>query len=166
MKKFHTFYKTHYRIHKSPPPLPILSQSNPVYASSSNALKIHFIIRINLPTMPRSPKWSLSIRSLHQDPLCTSPVFLTCYMSRSSHYSWFDHPYNIRWRAQIIVLLVTCSSPLSCCVVPLRPRCLPQRSTQQHSQPNPITAFKLKVFWPWHQIVLHLSVIQIETTPS
>jgi hypothetical protein len=67
-------------------------------------LKIHF--NIILPFTLGHPKWSPSLRSPHQNPVCTSLFPRTCYIPRLSHSSPFDYPNNIWWWVQVIKFLV------------------------------------------------------------
>ena len=83
--------RVHYRVYKSPPPLPILNQINSVHAPTSHFLQIQLNI---LPSTSGSSKWFLSVRFLHQNLACTSPLLHTSYMACRSHSSWFDRPYN------------------------------------------------------------------------
>jgi hypothetical protein len=52
--------------------------------------------------MPGSPKWSPSVRSPHQNPVCTSLFLHTCRMPCPSHSSRFDCLNNIWWWVQVI----------------------------------------------------------------
>ena len=89
VKKFPAFYgtaKVHYRIHKCPPPVPILSQTDPVHTPTSNFLKIY--LNIILSSKPGFPKWSLSLRFPHQNTVGTSP-FLSQNVLHAPPISFF-----------------------------------------------------------------------------
>ena len=86
----------HYRNHKCPTPVRILSQLDLVHTPTSLFLKIHLIPLSILspypyypPSTPESPKWFLSLRYSHQNPVKLSPVPYTRYMSCQPHSSRF-----------------------------------------------------------------------------
>ena len=90
---------------------------------------------IIIPSTPGSPKWYLSLRCSHQNPVYASLLSHTHYMPRPSHSSWFHHPNNIGWGVQIVNphYLV---SPLPCHLVPSRPKYSPQHPILRHTQPT------------------------------
>ena len=77
--------KDHYCIHKCLPPVPVLSQLDPVHTPTSHFQKFH--LNIILPSMPGSPKWSLSLRFPHQSPYAP---FLFPYVLHAPPISFFS----------------------------------------------------------------------------
>jgi len=96
--------KVHYRIHNSPPPVPILSHSNPVHAPSF--LKTHF--NIILPSPPSSSNWFFTLRfptKILYEPLLYPH---TCCMPHLSHSSWFDTRKSTGLFKMIVGVLTIC----------------------------------------------------------
>ena len=64
--------KVHYRIHKYPPPVLILSQLDPVHNPASHFPKIHR--NIIFTSTSGFPQWSLSLRFTNQNPVHISSI--------------------------------------------------------------------------------------------
>jgi hypothetical protein len=73
-------------------PYPDPYQSSPCPPPPSHCLRIHF--NFNLPSTPRSFKWSQSLRCPHQNPVCTYPLPPPCYVLLPPRSSWFDQELN------------------------------------------------------------------------
>ena len=70
--------KVHYRTHKRPPPVSILSKPNPVHIPTSHLLEIH--PNIIHPSTPRFSQWSPSLRFPTKTlyTIFSSPIRATC----------------------------------------------------------------------------------------
>ena len=84
-------------------PLPLLVLQNHLTKKSLIMWiwSLGYVITLPLPSIRGSPKWSPSLRFPLQNPVYASPVPHTCYMTRPSHASRFDHPNNIWWAIKI-----------------------------------------------------------------
>ena len=119
--------------YKCPPPVSILSQTNPVQASPSHFLKIH--LYIIFPYKPGSSKWAFSLGFPHQNPECTSTLPHTCYVLHPPQSS------DLLTRTILGEEYRSLSSSLRSFLhsrypVPLRPTYAPQHPILKHPQPT------------------------------
>jgi len=97
-------------------------------------LKIHF--NIILPFTLGLLKCSLFLRSVHQNPVRTSPVSHKCHMPCPSHSSWFGHPSNTWWRLEFKKFPIMQSSTRPFYLVPVATKRLHPHPLLEHSQPT------------------------------
>jgi hypothetical protein len=97
--------KAHEHAHKSLPPVPVLSQINPVHTPCP--ISYHF--NIIPPSMPRPFSFS---QVSPPEPFLHFSSAPTCNMPRLSYISWFDYPNNIWWIVQIMKFPIMQSSPV------------------------------------------------------
>jgi hypothetical protein len=95
--------KVHYRVHKDPPLVPILSNIN-----LHPPLLFKICSNINLPFKPGCSKWSLPFKFSGQNCLLIYNLSHAYYMLRPSHTPCFDH-HNNSWRRVNIWILSLCN---------------------------------------------------------
>jgi hypothetical protein len=103
--------KVHYRVHKSPPLVPILNQIDPVHTIPSHPIFLWSILIL-------STQWGLDLPSgILPSGIATNILWIrlrpySCYMSCPSHPFWLDHSYYVWRRVQVMSLLIVQYSPL------------------------------------------------------
>jgi hypothetical protein len=92
----------HHRVQKSPRPVHILSQLNPLHPQLIY-LKIHS--DPVLPYTPWSSEWPFSLVLPHQNLIHFYRFSHACRIPRPPHSSWFDMPNDIWGWVQIMKIL-------------------------------------------------------------
>jgi len=130
--------EVHYRVHKSPPLVPILIQMLSGHAFPNCFPNIRF--NIIFPSTPRSSERSIAFRFSNHNFLCISHIFHPCYIHLLFHPPLLHNPRNIWWIVHVVKLLIMQSSPISRHSISLR---------SEHSPRHPVLKHPRTVFFPW-----------------
>jgi len=83
------------------PHWPLSHQTNQLHTLPHYCFKSHFTL---IPSIPWSSIWALSLRFSFLNPVCSFSPSHACHMSRASCPTWFEHPANILWSRNIMLL--------------------------------------------------------------
>jgi len=75
----------HYKFYEKPPLVPVIARPTNLFQVRSY---------ISLPSRPRFCKWSLSLRFLRPNPICTSSLHHTCHISVSLFFISFHRIFG------------------------------------------------------------------------
>jgi len=81
------------------PTICIVCQINTVHIFPSHFLTMHF--NIDVPSVLRCSKWSLTFTFTHQTSTCVADLPPTCHMTGPTHCPWFCDLIYIWWGMQI-----------------------------------------------------------------
>jgi hypothetical protein len=98
--------KAHHHTHSTSPPVPILSQFNPIRTPQPNSLR-----SILSPSTPWFSEWSLSFGLSHQNFVQFSRISHACHIPFPPHSPWFELNNNMWGWLHIMNLLIEQLSP-------------------------------------------------------
>jgi hypothetical protein len=136
--------KIHHRIHNISPPVPILSQSNPIQTPQPISLRTILIPFSHLrlknhsdpipPSTPWSSEWPLSFGLSDQNLVHFSLLSHVCHMPRPPHSPWLDLPDDVWKWVQVMKLLIVQLPSFFRHIISLRSKYSSQNPVLKHSQ--------------------------------
>ena len=114
-------------VHVRLPVVPFLSQVTPVHVLKPISLRSILTLSCNL-WLGHISLFPSGFPSIFLYAPHLSPIHATCPL----YHIWFVDIYNMWW-VQIIKVCIMQSSPVSCFLIPIRPKYLPQHPILKHT---------------------------------